>query len=194
MKNTSQFGDFIRADITGSGYGALGSRMQTVLWQYYGNGDTVLATYGTKFAADDWMHKSMGIQLGLTESLRCQLPEGTTGTGKWIVTVYALGYEDYSFEIDVTSNDVHGANMPMTPDQKTQLEKLKDQAGALLDSDAGKAGLEAEEENWKVLKEHYNEAVALLANEDATYGDASDLLTELPDLIQAVQPAETAAA
>ena len=194
VKNTSQFGDFIRADITGSGYGALGSRMQTVLWQYYGNGDTVLATYGTKFAADDWMHKSMGIQLGLTESLRCQLPEGTTGTGKWIVTVYALGYEDYSFEIDVTSNDVHGANMPMTPDQKTQLEKLKDQAGALLDSDAGKAGLEAEEENWKVLKEHYNEAVALLANEDATYGDASDLLTELPDLIQAVQPAETAAA
>ena len=188
VTSTSQFGDFIRADITGDGYGALGSRMQTVLWQYYGDGDTVIATYGTKFAADDWMHKSMGVQLGLTESLRCQLPANTDGTGKWIVTVYALGYADFSFELDVTANDIHGANMPMTPDQKAQLETLKDQAAALLASDAGKAGLAANEQKWTVLKEHYDEAVALLANPDATYGDASDLLSELPELIAAVQP------
>ena len=54
-----------------------------------------LQTYGTKFAADNWMHKSMGIQLGLTKSQRCQLPEGYDGTGYWTLTVYALGYEDY---------------------------------------------------------------------------------------------------
>lgn len=43
--------------------------MQAVKWTYYGNDRTrskALATYGTKFAADNWMHKSMGIQLGLT--------------------------------------------------------------------------------------------------------------------------------
>lgn len=71
--------------------------MQTVRWDYYGNDSTYtnkLATYGTKFAADNWMHKSMGVQLGLTKSLRCQLPEGTDGTGYWKVTVYALGYQD----------------------------------------------------------------------------------------------------
>ena len=192
VTSESQFGDFIRADITGDGYGALGSRMQTVLWQYKGDGDTVQATYGTKFAADDWMHSANGIQLGLTESLRCRLPEGTTGTGKWIVTVYALGYEDYSFEINVTASDIHGTK-PMTADQKTQLEKLKDQAGALLDSDAGKTGVAAGETKWTELKKHYDEAAALLANDNATYGDASDLLTELPNLIKAVQPAETAA-
>lgn len=190
VKSTSQFGDFIRADINGDGYGALGSQMQTVLWQYYGNSKTVQATYGTKFAADNWMHKSMGIQLGLTDSLRCQLPEGTDGTGKWVVTVYALGYADYSFVIDVKANDLHGADMPMTPDQKTQLETLKQQAGTLLESDAGKAGLEAGEQKWTVLKEHYDEAVALLANDKATYGEAADLLSELPALMKAVQPDE----
>ena len=54
--------------------------MYAVRWDYYGDGDTVLATYGTKFAADNWMHKSMGIQLGLTQSDRCQLPEAQTAT------------------------------------------------------------------------------------------------------------------
>ena len=54
-------------------YGDLGGHMQTVVWKYYGTDEsntTPLATYGTKFAADNWMHKSMGIQLGLTDSLR----------------------------------------------------------------------------------------------------------------------------
>ena len=51
-------------------------KLYAVKWDYYGNGNKVLASYGTKFAADNWMHKAMGIQLGLTDSLRCQLPEG----------------------------------------------------------------------------------------------------------------------
>ena len=47
--------------------------MQAVTWTYYGNDSTYstpVITYGTKFAADNWMHKSMGIQLGLTDSIR----------------------------------------------------------------------------------------------------------------------------
>ena len=56
--------------------------------------------FGTKFASDNWMHKSMGIQLGLTDSLRCQLPENTNGTGYWKITIYGLGYADYSYNFD----------------------------------------------------------------------------------------------
>ena len=94
------YGEFMRVDLTGTGYSALGAAMQAVEWTYYGDDSTYatpLRTFGTKFAADNWMHKSMGIQLGLTESLRCKLPAGTDGTGYWKVTVYALGYADYTF-------------------------------------------------------------------------------------------------
>ena len=90
------YGEFLRVDLTGN-YGDLGAHMQSVEWAYYGNDSTYtnrLANYGTKFAADNWMHKMMGIQLGLTHSVRCQLPAGTDGTGHWKLTVYALGYQD----------------------------------------------------------------------------------------------------
>lgn len=60
VQHDSGYGDFIRVDINGD-YGDLGAHMYAVRWDYYGDGDTVLATYGTKFAADNWMHKSMGI-------------------------------------------------------------------------------------------------------------------------------------
>ena len=95
------YGEFLRVDLTGN-YGELGANMQSVKWTYYGDDSTyrnAKATYGTKFAADNWMHKSMGIQLGLTKSLRCTLPEGTDGTGYWTITISALGYKDviYNF-------------------------------------------------------------------------------------------------
>ena len=121
------YGEFLRVDLTGAGYGALGAAMQTVKWEYYGNSDSVQATYGTKFAADNWMHKAMGIQLGLTDSVRCQLPEGTDGTGHWKVTVYALGYQDYTFEFDATAENVVIKTDPSTLDvtaAKAMLEKI----------------------------------------------------------------------
>ena len=87
---SGNFGEMLRVDLDNTKdntkyYGDLGSHMQTVVWKYYGTDEsntTPLATYGTKFAADNWMHKTMGIQLGLTDSLRFKLPEGTDGTGK----------------------------------------------------------------------------------------------------------------
>ncbi len=101
----SGYGDFLRVDIGGD-YGDLGAHMYAVRWDYYGDQDTVLASYGTKFAADNWMHKSMGIQLGLTKSLRCQLPTGyESGAGKWNVTVYATGYQDFTFTIEATPTE-----------------------------------------------------------------------------------------
>lgn len=106
---TGSYGEFLRVDLTGN-YGDLGANLQAVKWTYYGSDITrtnALATYGTKFAADNWMHKVNGIQLGLTDSYRCQLPEGTDGTGYWTVTVYALGYEDYSFNIETAKNNLY---------------------------------------------------------------------------------------
>lgn len=106
-KNTGAFGDFLRVDLDGN-YGDLGANMQAVEWTYYGSDSSrtnAVATYGTKFASDNWMHKSMGIQLALTESERCQLPEGTDGTGYWKLTVYALGYEDYTYDFQATEKN-----------------------------------------------------------------------------------------
>ena len=105
VKYKSGYGDFLRVDIGGD-YGDLGAHMYAVRWDYYGDQDTVLVSYGTKFAADNWMHKSMGIQLGLTKSLRCQLPTGyESGAGKWNVTVYATGYQDFTFTIEATPTE-----------------------------------------------------------------------------------------
>ena len=101
------YGEFLRVDINGN-YGGLGASMQAVKWTYYGDDSTYttpVATFGTKFAADNWMHKSMGIQLGLTESERCELPNGSNGTGYWRLTVYALGYEDYTYDFQATEEN-----------------------------------------------------------------------------------------
>ena len=124
---SGSYGEFLRVDLNGN-YGGLGAAMQAVKWDYYGNGNTVLATYGTKFAADNWMHKMMGIQLGLTHSVRCQLPAGTDGTGHWKLTVYALGYQDYTFEFDATATNIVTPTDPSTIDTtalKAALEKVK---------------------------------------------------------------------
>lgn len=102
------YGEFLRVDLTGN-YGDLGANMQSVKWTYYGDDSTYTnakATYGTKFAADNWMHKSMGIQLGLTKSLRCTLPEGTDGTGYWTMTISALGYKDVTYNFQAKDENI----------------------------------------------------------------------------------------
>lgn len=186
---SGNFGEMLRVDLDNTKdntkyYGDLGSHMQTVVWKYYGDGDTVLATYGTKFAADDWMHKSMGIQLGLTDSLRFKLPEGTDGTGKWTLTVYALGYSDTTYEVTVTADNLPKAVEPMTAEQKTRLENLRDQAKVLLDAAKDSNNLTPAE---TTLKAHYDEIVALLADKDATKAAADGLIQEVPGYITAVE-------
>ena len=185
---SGNYGEFLRFDVGGN-YGGLGAAMQTVKWTYYGTDSTYttpLQTYGTKFAADNWMHKAMGIQLGLTDSIRCQLPEGTDGTGYWTVTIYGLGYADYTAKFEVTAENLPAKVAPMTDEQKTQLTALKDQAGEIL-SKYDDAAIQATPA-LAALKEHYDEAVAMLANPDATEPEAAELIAELPALIEAAKP------
>ena len=186
---SGNFGEMLRVDLdntqdTTKYYGDLGSHMQTVVWKYYGDGDTVLATYGTKFAADDWMHKSMGIQLGLTDSLRFKLPEGMDGTGKWTITVYALGYSDTTYTVNVTADNLPKEVELMTKEQRTKLESLRDEANTLLGAAADQNNLTPKEAE---LKKHYNEIVALLEKSDATTAEAKELIDEVPGLIEAVE-------
>ena len=129
------YGEFLRVDLTGN-YGDLGANMQAVTWTYYGNDSTysnVKATYGTKFAADNWMHKTKGIQLGLTKSLRCTLPEGTDGTGYWTITIAALGYKDVTYQFQATdANIVKDSEEEISTDE---LKKAIEAAEALTESD-----------------------------------------------------------
>ena len=180
---SGNFGEMLRVDLNNN-YGDLGGHMQTVVWKYYGNGDTVLQTYGTKFAADNWMHKFMGIQLGLTDSLRAKLPKDTDGTGKWTITVYALGYRDTTYEVNVTADNLPKKVEPMTEKQKEQLESLRDQAKVLLAAAKDSNNLTPAE---TTLKAHYDEIVALLADKDATKAAADGLIQEVPGYITAVE-------
>lgn len=129
------YGEFLRVDLTGN-YGDLGANMQAVTWTYYGNDSTysnVKATYGTKFAADNWMHKTKGIQLALTKSLRCTLPEGTDGTGYWTITIAALGYKDVTYQFQATdANIVKDSEEEVSTDE---LKKAIEAAEALTEND-----------------------------------------------------------
>ena len=159
---SGSYGEFLRVDLNGN-YGGLGAAMQAVKWDYYGNGNTVLATYGTKFAADNWMHKMYGIQLGLTHSVRCQLPAGTDGTGHWKLTVYAMGYQDYTFEFDATATNIVTPTDPSTIDTtalKAALEKVK-----ALNKD------DYTEESWKKVEDEATETQEMLEEIEAAIKD-----------------------
>ena len=178
---SGSYGEFLRVDITGDGYGVLGSKMYAVRWDYYGNGDTVLASYGTKFAADNWMHKAMGIQLGLTDSYRCQLPSGTDGTGKWKLTVYAMGYADTVFEVTATNANIV---KPATEEaDTTTLKAAVEKASALKEADYTA-------DSWKAMQLELEEAKDLLAKEKPTQAEVDEATTHLNAAVEALVKAD----
>ena len=183
---TGSYGEFLRVDLNGDAYGDLGSNMQTVTWTYYGYDDTYskpLRTYGTKFAADNWMHKSMGIQLGLTESDRCQLPEGYDGTGYWKLTVSALGYEDFSFNIQATGDNIANAT-EATDTEKADLQTLIEQANAMITDKASYCN--GQEKAWTDLDTELGEAVDALKAEVIYSGSVKECTAHLTAAMKAI--------
>ena len=151
------YGEFLRVDLTGN-YGDLGSNMQAVTWTYYGDDSTYttpLRTFGTKFAADNWMHRSMGIQLGLTDSKRCQLPEGRDGTGYWTITIRALGYENATYKFKATDE-----NIVKGDDAVRDTSKLE----AAIKEAEGLSADDYTEKTWKSMQLELAEAKEELAN------------------------------
>lgn len=181
---SGSYGEFLRVDITGDGYGTLGAKMYAVKWDYYGNGDKVLASYGTKFAADNWMHKAMGIQLGLTDSLRCKLPEGTDGTGYWTITLTALGYNDVTYKFQATEENIVKASEDKTI-TTTNLEAAIAKAEALKEA-------EYTAESWASMQMELQEAKDELKNPktQATVDEAvSHLNAAIEALVKIEEPA-----
>lgn len=153
---SGSYGEFLRVDLTGN-YGGLGGAMQAVKWTYYGDDDTysnALQSYGTKFAADNWMHKFHGIQLGLTDSVRCKLPVDTDGTGYWEVTVYGLGYSDYTFRFQATDENIA---KPAGDADSTPLKNIIAEAKALKEADYTP-------DSWDTLVNELEECEDMLAN------------------------------
>ena len=175
-----KYGEFLRVDMKGD-YGDLAANMQAVKWTYYGSDSTyknALATYGTKFAADNWMHKSMGIQLGLTDSLRCTLPAGTDGTGYWTITVTALGYEDVTYQFQATDENIAKANpVTDTSELEAAIEKAKGlnkelytaKSWSNVESELEEAETELERKHTQEMvneaAEHLNNAIASLKSQ-----------------------------
>ena len=181
------YGEFLRVDLTGN-YGDLGGAMQAVKWTYYGNDSTytnALQSYGTKFAADNWMHKSMGIQLGLTESQRCQLPAGYDGTGYWTLTVYALGYADYTIQFQATEDNIA---KPAGDADSTPLKNIIEEAKALKESDYTPESWAA---NYESIQNELQECEEMLENiaEQTQYG-VNEQIGHLREAIDALVKAE----
>ena len=184
--------EFLRVDLNGDDYGALGDKMQAVKWTYYGNDSTrtkALASYGTKFAADNWMHKSMGIQLGLTDSIRCQLPENTDGTGYWSLTVYALGYEDYTVNFEATKDNIVSKKALASDEEKASLQKLVTEAESLKkDSYIDSSNKQTAFAN---LQTELDETKDLLNKKDLSSAEVSEQITHLTEAINAVKALKT---
>ena len=189
---SGSYGEFLRVDLNGEDYGALGDKMQAVKWTYYGNDSTrtkALASYGTKFAADNWMHKSMGIQLGLTDSIRCQLPENTDGTGYWSLTVYALGYEDYTVNFEATKDNIVSKKVLASDEEKSSLQKLVTEAESLKkDSYVDSSDKQTAFAN---LQTELDESKDLLNKKELTSAEVSEQLTHLTEAINAVKALKT---
>ncbi len=188
------YGEFLRVDLTGN-YGDLGAHMQSVEWAYYGNDSTYtnrIANYGTKFAADNWMHKMMGIQLGLTESGRCKLPEGTDGTGYWTLTVHALGYQDYVVPFQATAENIA---KPAGDADSTPLENIIAEAKALNEADYTPESWAAAKDSIANELEECEEMLANIKNQ-TTYGveeQIGHLREALNMLVKAPTPTATPA-
>ena len=181
--DVGSFGEMVRVDLTGN-YGELGSRMQSVVWTYYGNDSTYThakATYGTKFAADNWMHKSMGIQLGLSNSARCQLPEGTDGTGYWTITIRALGYADTVVKFQTTAENL----------AKHELASDADRAAlqAVVATAQSKAKATYTAASYADLETELAESVELLSRDTLYKAAALEQVTHLTDAVQNLKAA-----
>ena len=174
------YGEFIRVDFNGN-YGGLGSAMQAVEWTYYGNDDTYtnpVRVFGTKFASDNWMHKSMGIQLGLTDSLRCQLPENTNGTGYWKITIYGLGYADYSYNFEVGTENI-ATLKTASAEEIAALQAKIDEAKAL-------NRFAYTTDSWKKMQDELEESEVLLKPENPLKSEVNEQVKHLTDAIDSL--------
>lgn len=118
------------------------------------------------------MHKSNGIQLGLTDSIRCQLPKGYDGTGYWSLTIYALGYADSTYNFKAT--DANIVKPDTNAGDKTKLNELVSSVEGLNKSDYT-------EKSWNSFETELKEAKDILAKEAPTQAEVDEAIKHLTD-------------
>ena len=121
----------------------------------------------------------MGIQLGLSDSLRCQLPEGTDGTGYWTITIRALGYADTVIKIQTTSDNFAKHELADASD-RAALQNVVNQAQALNKSSYSAA-------SWANLETELDESVELLSKDTLYKAAALEQVGHLTEAIQALK-------
>ena len=127
------------------------------------------------------MHKAMGIQLGLTDSLRCTLPEGTDGTGYWTITLTALGYNDVTYKFQATEENIVKASEDKTI-TTTELEAAIAKAEALKEADYTA-------ESWASMQMELQEAKDELKN-PKTQATVDEAVSHLNAAVEALVKAE----
>ena len=127
------------------------------------------------------MHKAMGIQLGLTDSLRCTLPEGTDGTGYWTITLTALGYNDVTYKFQATEENIVKASEDKTI-TTTELEAAIAKAEALKEA-------EYTAESWASMQMELQEAKDELKN-PKTQATVDEAVSHLNAAVEALVKAE----
>ena len=90
----------------------------------------------------------------MTDSSRCQLPEGTDGTGYWKITIKALGYEDATYTFEATVK-----NIVKGDDAVQDTSKLE----AAIKEAEGLNAADYTEDSWKAMQLELAEAKEELA-------------------------------
>lgn len=185
--DVGSYGETLRLDLNGD-YGDLGTNLQSVKWTFYGDDSTYttpVKTYGTKFAADNWMHKSMGIQLGLTESARFDL-SGDEAVGYWSVTVSALGYKDYTYKFHADKENIaQHVVIASDSDEVKALQSTMETAAPYLEKETEYCA-----KPFASLKSEYEEAQDALKHDTLYKANILEANTHLTDAIESLTKPE----
>ena len=112
----------------------------------------------------------MGIQLGLTDSIRCQLPKGYGRNWYWSLTIYALGYADSTYNFEAT--DANIVKPDTNAGDKTKLNELVSSVKDLNKSDYT-------EKSWNSFETELKEAKDILAKEAPNQAEVDEAVKHL---------------
>ena len=128
------------------------------------------------------LHKDMGnFTVGEemhTDSLRCQLPENTNGTGYWKITIYGLGYADYSYNFEVGTENIATLKTASAEEIAALKDKI-DEAKALNQS-------KYTTDSWKKMQDELEESEDLLKSENPLKSEVNEQVKHLTDAIDSL--------
>lgn len=107
---------------------------------------------------------------------------GTDGTGYWKLTVYGLGYADYSYSFQIGTENLAAPKTATEEDIKALQDKI-DEASALNESDYTK-------DSWDKMRSELEESKELLAQENPLQSAVKEQTIHMTEAIDALVKAE----